>query len=290
MISALFEVALPVFGIAFLGWLFAGWRRIELSGVADLVLYVFAPALVFSSLTEQSVDGRRLLLVGGGAVFQVLVSGAVAWAVFRLARVPGRGLYLPAMFPNTGNLGLPLALFAFGAEGLSVAVIVFVSVVLFHFSLGLAIVAGDARPSRLLRMPLVWAAVLGVALSFTPVELPEALGKMLEIVGQGTVPLMLLSLGIRMRSVRLRRPGLAFLAVALRMVPGLAAGFAWVALFGLEGAERGVLLVTGVLPAAVMNFMLAEAHGEQPEEVASAVLLSTLIALATIPAVLGWVI
>jgi predicted permease len=74
------------------------------------------------------------------------------------------------------------------------------------------------------------------------------------------------------------------------MGPGLGAALLWCALFGLEGAERGVLLVTGVLPSAVMNFVLTEAYGESGEEVASAILLGTLLAFIAIPAVLGLVV
>ena len=290
MIAQLVEVVAPVFGVAFVGWFFAGFKKIELAPLADVVIYLAAPALVFASLLEKRIELSSLLLVGGGAVFQTLVCGAAAWLAFRAFKVGGRGLYLAAMFPNTGNLGLPLALFAFGASGLSVAVIVFVAISLVHYSLGLMIISGKGHPGEALKMPLMHAALLGVALALAGVELPGPLMRGISLLGDATVPLMLISLGIRMRSVRLRKPGRAFLAVALRMGPGLAAALLWCAVFGLEGAERGVLLVTGVLPSAVMNFVLTEAYGESGEEVASAILLGTLLAFLAIPAVLGFVV
>jgi predicted permease len=290
VLAQLLNVVAPVFAVAFVGWAYAAWRRVDLRGLADVVLYLSAPALVFGGLVgaDTRLGLRGLLLVGGGAVFASLCSGAAAWAVFRATRFGGRGLVISAMFPNTGNLGLPLALFAFGEEGLAVAVVVFVSITLVHYSLGVMIVSGSTHPGPALRMPLFHAAVVGVALTLAGIELPAPLLRGVNLLGQAAVPLMLLSLGIRMRSVRLTRPWPAMATVALRMLPGFAASVVWVAAFGLAGAERGVVLVTGVLPPAVMNFVLAEAHGQQGEEVASAILLGTTLSVLVIPAVLAF--
>lgn len=287
MIGELVAVVTPVFGLALVGWLFAGWRKVDLTTLADLTLYLAAPALVFSGLAGRSVDIRSMLVIGSGVVVQSIVCGLVALLAFKAIGVSGRGLYLAVMFPNTGNLGLPLALFAFGPEGLAVAVVVFVSVTLAHYSIGLAVISGSIDPRKMLRMPLFTAALAGIIAAVVGWEPPLAIARGIELLGEACVPLMLLSLGIRMRTVRLSRPGLAILAVALRMVPGLLTGLLWVHLFGLEGPERGVVLVTGVLPSAVMNFVIADAYGQQVEEVASTILLSTLLSMLSIPLVLS---
>jgi predicted permease len=287
MIAQLLHVVVPVFAVAAAGWLFAGLRRIDLASLTDVVLYLAAPALVFHSLASQQLGTGSMLAVGGGIVFQIIACGVAAWIVFRLLRIEGRGLYLSAMFPNTGNLGLPLALFAFGPRGLAAAVIVYSTVNLIHYSFGLMMVSGSAHPGEALRMPLLHAAAFGVLAAVTGVVPPQPVMRGLELLGQAAVPLMLLSLGVRLRSVQLRRPALALLAVALRFIPGLAAAALWVSLLGLQGPERGVILVTGVLPPAVMNFVLAEVYGQQGEEVASSILLGTLLSIAAIPVVLA---
>jgi predicted permease len=283
----LLHVALPVFGVVAVGWVFARLRAVDLASLTDVILYLTAPALVFHSLASRSLDPAGMLGVGGGVIVQSLVCGGAAWLVFRLLRVEGRGLYLAAMFPNTGNLGLPLALFAFGQEGLAAGVVVFTSITLIHYTLGLMIVSGSPHPGEALRMPLVHAAVLGVVAGLTGVAPPGPVMRAIELLGAAAVPLMLLSLGIRLRSVRLRRPGLALLAVVLRVGPGLGAALVWVALTGLEGPERGVVLLTGVLPAAVMNFVLAEAYDQQAEDVAGAILLGTALSVILIPVLLA---
>lgn len=290
MLTQLLSVAAPVFGIALVGYLFAGWRAVDLRSITDLVLYVTAPALVFASLAGRAIDPAEMLGVGGGAVFQSLVCGALAWIVFRAARVRGRGLLLATMFPNTGNLGLPLALFAFGDEGLAAAALVFVAITLVHYSLGIAIVSGTLHPGAPLRTPLLYAAVLGITASLAGVSLPDPLLRGVRLLGEAAVPLMLISLGVRMRSVRVGLPWHALLAVALRLGPGLVAAWLWVDFFDLQGAARGVVLVTGVLPSAVMNFVLAEAHDQQSEEVAQAIFLGTIASFFAIPAVLGFLV
>lgn len=287
MLAQLMHVVVPVFAVAGVGWVFAGFRRVDLAGLTDVILYAAAPALVFTSLASRPLSPGSLYAVGGGAVFQSLVCGLTAWFVLRGLGLPGRGLTLTAMFPNTGNLGLPLALFAFGPEGLAAAAIVFSAITLVHYSVGLALVSGSPHPGAALRMPILHGAVLGVGAGLAGVVPPAPLMRSLELLGQATVPLMLLSLGIRLRSVRLRRPAIALLAVALRFLPGLAAALLWVHLLGMTGVERGVVVVTGVLPSAVMNFVLAERYGQQGEEVASAILLGTLLSVAAIPLVLA---
>jgi predicted permease len=286
MIETLLVVVAPVFGVAAAGWVFAGFREVDLPGLTDIVLYLAVPALVFHSLATTTLGVGSMLLVGGGAVAQIAVCGLASWVSHRLVGTPGRGLTLAAMFPNTGNLGLPLALFAFGAEGLAAAVIVFTAVSILHYSLGLVIVSGSAGPMAVLRMPVMHAAALGLVCALVGWQPPEAVMRGVALLGDAAVPVMLVSLGVRMRTVRLQTIGPALLAVALRMGPGLAAAVLWVLLLDLEGAARGVVLLTGVLPSAVMNFVLAEGAGEPGEEVASAILLGTVVSVGAIPVVL----
>ncbi len=288
MFSDRLNVVAPVFGIALIGWVFAGLRRLDLSSLTDLVLYLTAPALVFSSLVEKSPSAEKLWTIGGGVIFECLASLLAAIVVLGAFGKGGRGLYLAAMIPNTGNLGLPLALFAFGKEGLAIAVIVFVAICLLHYSLGLIVVSGSFRPGHMLRSPLFLAAVLGLLAATYEYSPPLPVMRLLHELGAATVPLMLLSLGVRMRSVRLSRPGRAFAVVLLRMLPGFGAGLLWCYLFSLTGPERGVVVLTGVLPPAVMNFVLAEAYDEQSDEVATAILLGTLLSLASIPLALAF--
>ncbi len=284
----LLNIVLPVFGIAGVGYYLAGRRVIDEASIATIVIEVSAPALVFHGLVSRRFELASLWEIGGGVVFASLVCGLAALIVFRALRYPRRGLYLAAMFPNTGNLGLPLALLAFGEAGLQAALVVFVAISLTHYSLGMMIVSGSAQIWRPFRTPLVIGALLGIGVAVVQLELPKPLLDFTDLMGQATVPLMLLGLGIRLRSVRVTTLKLPLLTVLLRMVPGLIAGLLWCWLWELKGVERAILLVTGVLPPAVMNFVLAEAHDQGAEEVAVAILFGTLISMGTIPALLAF--
>jgi predicted permease len=280
------QVVLPVFGVAAVGWYFAGRHPVDERGLAAIVIQLSAPALVFHSLVSRPLETGSLLRVGGGVIFGSLVCGLLGWLLFRQRFEGRRGLYLAAMFPNTGNLGLPLALTAFGVAGQTVAVVVFVAISMVHYGLGTMILAGTRNPLPALRSPLVLGALLGLGVASSGLELPKPVLRFTEILGSAAVPVMLLGLGVRLRSVRLGTLGRPLLAVALRMLPGFGAALLWTSVFELQGVERSVVLLTGVLPPAVMNYALAEAHDQGAEDVAAAILLGTLIAIGTIPAVI----
>lgn len=288
ILETLYQVVLPIFGVAAVGWYFAGRHTVDERGLAAIVIQLSAPALVFHGLVARPVPPENLLRIGGGVMFSSLVCGAVALVCYRALRIEKRGLYLAAMFPNTGNLGLPLALLAFGEAGHAVAVVVFVAISLLHYSLGVMIVAGTRNPARVLRSPLVLGALLGIGIAWSDTQLPQPLLDFTRILGQAAVPLMLLGLGIRLRRVRVHSYARPLLAVLLRMGPGFVAALAWCSIFGMTGVERAVVLVTGILPSAVMNFVLAEAHDQGADDVAAAILLGTSASILVIPAVLAF--
>jgi len=288
VLSVLLSVVAPVFAVALVGYVYAGRKRLDLAGITDLILYVSAPALIFSSLVKHELEAEQILRVGGGAIFICLSAFAGIYLLLRIRGQGAPGLHLAAMIPNTGNLGLPLAFFAFHDEGLALAVVVFVAVTLLHYSAGIMVLTGSIHPGPMLRMPLFHAAVLGLACALLDLHPPGAFLGFLEILGDATIPLMLLSLGARMRSVRLSSPMRPALVATLRILPAFLAAWAWTWFFGLEGPARGVVLVTGVLPSAVMNFALAEKYKQQGDEVAAVILLGTLLSVLAIPLVLSF--
>ena len=90
--------------------------------------------------------------------------GAVAVVSYLLIQFTGLGhrTYLaPVIFGNTGNLGLPLALFAFGQTGLGYAVVVFAIMAILSFTFGVWLVSGGGSPMKALKEPIVAATLLG---------------------------------------------------------------------------------------------------------------------------------
>src|SRR6476620_2651445 len=163
MVERLAGIILPVFSIIALGWLYAWRAKPDMATVNRISMNVLAPALVFSALASKDFDvaANRMLLAGGVAV--VLGSGLLAWPFARLMRLSPRTFVPPMMFNNCGNMGLPLAVLAYGSAGFSPMVALFTISNLLHFTLGVWIIDHHAKFGTLLRNPIVVATVLGFA-------------------------------------------------------------------------------------------------------------------------------
>jgi predicted permease len=286
--NVVLETTVPVFTVIALGFWLAGRRTFDAATLADLALLVSSPCLVLASLSRADFDWERWALLAGGGLWILAGTGALATLYVRRSGRSLRGLVLPATFWNAGNMGLPCAQLAFGPEGLEAGLLLFVAVALAQFSAGIWIAKGQGGLREALRLPLLWAALAGLTMAATGWQPPNLLRVPVEMLGAMAIPLMLLNLGIQLRRLVLSDVRHAVVAVAIRMGGGSLLAALYVSVFSLGGADRSVLLLAGVLPAAVMNAVLAERYGASPAAVASAVVLGTLVSIVSIPAVVYW--
>jgi predicted permease len=269
------------------GYAVSARLRLDLATLTETVVYLAGPALVFHALSNGTISLQRLTLLAGGTAAIIVGVGALVAVAAAVAGVRPGALYLPAMFMNAGNMLLPLSLFAFGEQGLQSAVVIFATATLLQTTLGVAIASGRFRPGETLRLPYLYAAVLGLVVSFSDFDVPEVLGRPIGLLADVAIPLMLISLGLRLRLSRLqswKRPSMAVLA---RLGGGYAAGCVVVGISGAGGVERSTLLLASAMPSAVINFVFAEKYGSESAEVAAAVFLSTIASLIVTPLVLS---
>jgi len=188
------------------------------------------------------------------------------------------------------ELERPLALFAFGEEGLRIMLIMCVAGNVLHFSLGFWILRGACDPREVLRNPIVLSAIAGLAFSATGVSLPQFLATSLDLLGTASIPLMLFALGVRLTRINIGNLRIALIGATACPASGILSFLVLVALVpGLDGLERDVLLVFSALPPAILNYMFAERFGVHPDAVAATVLAGTLVALGSIPLALSFV-
>ena len=176
MLERLLGIIVPVFLIIALGWAFARRARPDMTWVNRLNINVLAPALIFTALSGKDFDlaANRLLMLGSVGV--VLGSGLLAWPLARLLREDRRTLVPTVMFNNCGNMGLPLAVLAYGQAGFSAMVALFTISNLLQFTLGVWIIDRRAPFGRLLRHPMVIATAAGFAFAVIHPPLPDTLG------------------------------------------------------------------------------------------------------------------
>ncbi len=285
-----FEIVFPIFAIVLLGYLYARRFGPDMASANRLNIEIFTPALIFSVLSGEGFELGRYAELALAAAVVVLGSGLLAWPLARLFGFPSRVFLPPMMFNNSGNMGLPLALFAFGEAALPAAMILFLVENTLHFTVGNAMLTGHVNPLRLLRMPMLLATLAGLAVALFSIPVPGPLHQAIDLVGQVAIPLMLFALGVRMTGIDLSDWRIGLAGALVCPASGLVIAVGLLAFVDLPPVQAAQLVVFAALPPAVLNFMLAERYAIGPRQVAAIVLLGNLASLAVLPAVLYFVL
>jgi hypothetical protein len=285
-----FEIIFPIFAIVALGYGYALRHGPDMASANRLNLEIFTPALIFSVLSSEGFDLARYTDLAFAAAAVVLGSVLLAWPVARVFGYRWRVFLPPMMFNNSGNMGLPLALFAFGEAALPAAMILFLVENTLHFTVGNAMLTGHVNPLRLLRMPMLVATLAGLAVAVFEVRIPGPLQEAIDLVGQVAIPLMLFALGVRMTGIDLSDWRIGLTGALVGPLSGLLIAFVIVQMIELPEIQRAQLMVFAALPPAVLNFMLAERYGIDPRKVAAIVLLGNLASVLVLPLVLFYVL
>lgn len=291
MFERIFGIILPVFLIIGLGYAYARWRpdavRSDMAAVNRISIGVLCPLLVFTALASREFDviDNAALIFAGGVI--ALGSGALAWPVARLLGYDVRTFVPPMMYNNCGNMGLPLSVLAFGAGGLPAAVAMFMACNLVYFSFGIRLIESGREVHtpfwRFLANPMMIAMLLGLAFALLGLALPEQLMRAMRMLGEACIPIMLFALGVRMLDVSLKSWHVGVVGAIVCPVAGLAVAGLLDAVLTLNAAQRGQMYLFAALPPAVFCFMVAEQYRQEPDKVASIVLLGNLSALGFVP-------
>ncbi len=284
MIAELFSTVAPLFLCAGLGFAWGRFGRpYDTRMIAQLVSLIGAPCLIFSTLAD--IDGLSAE-IGEIALATAAAIGAVALCatlVLRLMGLPLRTYLAPLTFPNVGNLGLPLCLFAYGDPGLALGIGFFAVTASLQLTFGQWLLSGAASLKPVVRAPIPYAVGLGVLFMVTDLEVPAFIHNTTNLLGGFAIPLMIITLGVSLSQLKIVSLPRTLLLSVLRLGIGLGAGFALAALFGFDGMQRGVLIMLCGMPTAIFNYLFAKYYDNEPEEVASIVVLSTAIAFAMLP-------
>lgn len=291
MFNELFAIIAPIIFCAGLGF---GWARMGIDYPVDfvtrLVMNIGAPCLILSSFSRAGIDIGKMAEVSAATLLILaimLVSGSLLIRLMRLEI----STFLPSLlFPNIGNMGLPVCLFAFGETGLALGLTVFLVIFTLQMSLGIMLAAGSGNLPGLVKQPVLWATVGAVALVATGETLPRWLDNTTGILGGATIPLMLITLGVSLARLKVAEWKHSLLFSLVRVLGGFGLAVLVSAWLGLDGVDRGVLILQSSMPVAVFNYLLALRYQREPGEVAGMVVLSTLLAFALLPLIVSFVL
>jgi len=286
MFSEIFVIIFPLFAIVSIGFLYARKHSPDMVAANQINIDLFVPALIFHVLSDKGFQVDAYYQLAAAAFFVVIFSGLLAWPLAKLMGYNVKTFVPPMMFSNSGNIGLPLALFAFGEKALPAAVMLFIVENTLHFSVGMKMMNNKISILNIIKIPMVFAAILGLSFSLTGWQLPKVVGTSIEMLGLVAVPLMLFSLGVRLTSINLQDWRIGVAGAIICPATGIILVLLLTPFLSLNDLQYGQLLIFGALPPAVLNFMVAEKYQQEPRKVASIVLLGNLASLVTIPAVL----
>lgn len=289
MVMQLVDIVGPIAIITLVGFLMGRFAAgIDTRSLSTLVIMVATPALIFYTLTSLQVAPETVSVMAGAALLSILVCGGIAFIVLKWVGGPVRSFLPPLMLPNSGNLGLPLVLLAFGEEGMQLGVAYFFVISLVQHSVGMSIYAGVLRLSILARQPMLYAVIAVLVVTLTGIEVPNLVMNTTRILSGLMVPAMLLLLGMSLATLKVSDLKPALTVALGRLALGVISASVVIWTFGFSGVAAGTVFLMATMPTAIVNYILAERFQHNPQQVSGAVVVSTLLTLICLP-VLVWI-
>ena len=288
LILTVFQIVAPVFILAAIGftWVKIGWSY-EIEFVTRLAMTLSVPALIFVALMKANISADTLSNLFLSSLIAYLFLALIFWITGKIFKLNMATYWAPLIFGNTGNLGLPLAMFAFGEVGLGYAVVIFAVMAIGSFSIGVWMVSGGGSINKVFKEPMVWATLLGALFLIQGWQTPKWATNTLELLGQMAIPLMLITLGVALARLRINLISRAIILSILKLC--VSVGVAWIIgiYFELNDIAFAVLVMQIATPVAVTSYLLAQKYGADANEVAGLVIASTALSVFALPVLLG---
>ena len=285
----LFEVLFPVFFVVGIGY-YLGKKnpKIDTSFITNFAANIGTPGMIIYSITSTNIsfdifkDYFWYYFIA--MIFFALIG--VVFLFFLKTKDIIRELP-PFIMPNTGNMGLPICLFAYGSQGLGVSASISALIILAHFTLGIFLADRKFNINVILKNPPFYAIIISVIILYFKVEVPLFIENTTFLLMYATIFLILMSLGISLTRFKVFSFKKALISSIARVILGPLVGFLLIIYFNLEGFAAGVLLIQCSMPSAVLNYLVASIYSPKKivDSVASTIVVSTVMSFITVPIV-----
>jgi predicted permease len=288
LILTVFKIIFPIFFLGAIGFF---WEKLNkdypVEFVTKLTMNIALPCLIFTSLMNANIQSEILNLLIVSTLVSYFLITFLCFLFVRLKQISIPTFLSPMVFGNTGNLGLPLAFFAFGNDGLSYAVIIFAVMAIFSSTFGIWVVSGEKNLLKLLKEPIAWGALLGGLFLYFNIQTPIFLTRSLELIGQIAIPVMLITLGVSVAGLRTINMSHSFIIVGYRTLVCLLIAICISFILNLPNMAKAILILQLSTPVSVTSYLISERFKQDPNEVASLVIISTLLSILYIPVILS---
>ena len=284
----LIDVIAPVFFVIGVGY-YIGRKNPEISTdfITTFAGNVGTPAMIFYTITTTGVTLSvfteyfiyALIIIGGFSVVGILF--LLLLKKDFISELP------PLILPNTGNMGIPICLFAYGTEGLGIASAIASVIILLHFTLGVLLAKKSFSLKILITNMPIYGIIAAVLVLYFDWEVPGFVVNTTFLLTYATIFLVLMSLGIALTKLKVVSWLNASVLSVIRIVIGPVIGFSLIKYLNLSGLAAGVLLIQSAMPSAILTYLVGSMYSEKRvvDSIASVIVTSTLMSFITIPIV-----
>ncbi len=282
----LFEVLFPVFFIVGIGY-FLGRQKsdIDTTFITNYSANFGAPALFIFAITS---SGVTYSVFSEYFIYSViaLTCFAIIGIIFLFFMKKDISRELPPFFlPNTGNMGIPICLFAYGSLGMGVAAAISSLVVLLHFTANIFLASKKFDIKIILKSPSTYAVIISILFLYYDMEMPKFAINTVMLLGYTMIVLILMSLGVSLTQMKVFSIRSSLISSIGRVIVGPIIGFALIKIFNLSGYAAGVLLIQSSMPSAILTYLIASMYSPKKivDNISSMIVVSTLMSLVTVP-------
>ena len=285
----LFEVLFPVFFVVGIGYYLGKTNpKIDTTFITSFAANIGTPAMVIYAITSTGINFEIFRDYFWYYLLAIILFSLVG--IFTLYFLKTKDIVRelpPLIFPNTGNMGLPICMFAYGSKGLGVSASITSLIILCHFTLGVFLADRKFNLNVILKNPPFYAIIFSAIMLFYGIKMPVFVVNTTEWLMYVTIFLILMSLGIALTRLKVFSLTNALISSFTRMIIGPAIGFFLIFIFNLKGFAAGVLLIQCSMPSAVLNYLVGSIYSPKKivDSIASTIVVSTLISFVTIPIV-----
>ena len=285
----LFEVLFPVFFVIGIGY-FLGKKnpKIDTTFITNFAANIGTPAMIIYAVTSTGITFDIFKDYFWYYLLAIISFAIVGIPTLYFLKTKDIIRELPPLIlPNTGNMGVPICLFAYGTEGLGVSASITSIIILFHFTVGVFLADRKFNLNVILNNPPIYAIIFSAFVLYNDITLPTVVINTTEWLMFATIFLILMSLGIALIRLKVFSFYKAIVASLTRMIFGPIIGLLLIYYFNLDGFAAGVLLIQCSMPSAVLNYLVASIYSPKKiiDSVASTIVVSTLMSFITIPIV-----
>ena len=287
MFLTILNIILPVIFVVLIGYL---WNRYNKDfnpiAVTKLVANIGLPCLIYDSLTRSNLTINIYFKIFLSALLVLAIGFLFGYLLIKIFKLPSIKLTTPLMHPNTGNMGIPLSLLAFGNEGLALAAGFASIVMVSHFTANTAISSGNYSIKKIILSPVLLSLIFSLIVLFYKIEMPNFFNSITNILSGFVIPLVLLSLGISLSKINIKKLRIGLMLGLFKLILGPFIGLLVVYLLRLDGNVAKVIILQASMPAAILTYLIAAQNNSYEQEIGTAVFVSTIGSIVSIPIIL----